>query len=102
MSIAYQSANLTLAQIQKIIGGVMLLSQHSPLHRRYVVAEWQQRIMPAFELNQFCYYEDEQGRPIAFCNWAFLSEQSRDELLSGVREISLSDWQSGQHIYIPE
>ncbi|MEZ9729611.1 RTX toxin-activating lysine-acyltransferase RtxC, partial [Vibrio splendidus] len=38
MSIAYQSANLTLAQIQKIIGGVMLLSQHSPLHRRYVVA----------------------------------------------------------------
>ncbi|MFA0672703.1 RTX toxin-activating lysine-acyltransferase RtxC, partial [Vibrio splendidus] len=26
MSIAYQSANLTLAKIQKIIGGVMLLS----------------------------------------------------------------------------
>ena len=102
MSITHQSASLTLAQIKNLIGGVMLLSQHSPLHSRYVVAEWQQRIMPAFELNQFCYYEDEQGRPIAFCNWAFLSEQSRDALLSGDREISLSDWRSGQHIYIPE
>ncbi|MCG6305174.1 RTX toxin-activating lysine-acyltransferase RtxC [Vibrio vulnificus] len=102
MSITHQPANLTLAQMQQMIGGVMLLSQHSPLHRRYVVAEWQQRILPAFELNQFCYYEDEHGRPIAFCNWAFVSEQTRDELLSGVREISPSDWRSGQHIYIPE
>lgn len=76
MSIKHQPANLTLAQIQQMIGGVMLLSQHSPLHRRYVVAEWQQRIMPAFELNQFCYYEDEHGRPIAFCNWAFVSSRS--------------------------
>lgn len=66
MSITHQPANLTLAQIQQMIGGVMLLSQHSPLHRRYVVAEWLQRILPAFELNQFCYYEDEHGRPIAF------------------------------------
>ncbi|MBJ6969764.1 RTX toxin-activating lysine-acyltransferase RtxC, partial [Vibrio cholerae] len=54
MSITHQPANLTLAQIQQMIGGVMLLSQHSPLHRRYVVAEWLQRILPAFELNQFC------------------------------------------------
>lgn len=66
MSITHQPANLTLAQIQQMIGGVMLLSQHSPLHRRYVVAEWLQRILPAFELNQFCYYEDEHGRQLPF------------------------------------
>ncbi|MGR5146437.1 RTX toxin-activating lysine-acyltransferase RtxC [Photobacterium alginatilyticum] len=102
MAIKHQPAELTLAQIQHMIGGVMLLSQYSPLHRRYVLAEWQQRIMPAFELNQFCYYEDEHGRPVAFCNWAFLSEQNRDELLSGEREITSTDWRSGQHIFIPE
>ena len=93
---------LDLAQIQHMIGGVILLSQYSPLHRRYVMTEWQQRIMPAFELNQFCYYEDAQKRPVAFCNWAFLSEQNRDELLSGEREIEQQDWRSGQHIFIPE
>ncbi|EPC6991712.1 toxin-activating lysine-acyltransferase, partial [Vibrio cholerae] len=89
MSITHQPANLTLAQIQQMIGGVMLLSQHSPLHRRYVVAEWLQRILPAFELNQFCYYEDEHGRPIAFCNWAFVSEQIR-KLGRGQELIELS------------
>lgn len=102
MSIIYQYDKLDPEQIQKIIGGVMLLSQHSPLHRRYLVAEWRQRIIPALELNQFCYYEDDDGNPIAFCNWAFLSESTRNELLSGIREISLSDWRSGQHIFIPE
>ncbi|MEQ5091681.1 RTX toxin-activating lysine-acyltransferase RtxC [Providencia rettgeri] len=91
-----------LKQIQHIIGGVMLLSQYSPLHRRYILAEWQARIMPAFELNQFCYYEDENGRPVAFCNWAFLSIKNRDELLSGKREIDDSDWNSGGNIFIPE
>ena len=102
MKINYQPEELDDSKVQAMIGGVMLLSQHSPLHRHYVVAEWQQRIMPAFELNQFCYYEDDQGRPIAFCNWAFLSEQNRDELLSGTRELLPSDWRSGEHIYIPE
>ncbi|MDV5224395.1 RTX toxin-activating lysine-acyltransferase RtxC [Providencia rettgeri] len=102
MSIIYQYEKLDSEQIQKIIGGVMLLSQYSPLHHRYLVAEWYQRIIPALVLNQFCYYEDDDGNPIAFCNWAFLSESTRNELLSGCREISLSDWHSGQHIFIPE
>ncbi|KMW72893.1 lysine acyltransferase [Photorhabdus luminescens subsp. luminescens] len=102
MAIVHQPAKLNNAEIQAMIGGVMLLSQHSPLHRRYLVSEWQQRILPAFELNQFCYYEDEHGRPIAFCNWAFLSEQNRDELLSGERELTHTDWRSGPHIFFPE
>ncbi|PHM56197.1 RTX toxin activating protein [Xenorhabdus hominickii] len=80
----------------------MLLCQHSPLHRRYLVAEWQQRILPSFQLNQFCYYQDEHQRPVAFCNWAFLSDSSRDAILSGEREILWEDWRSGQHIFFPE
>ncbi len=88
--------------MQAIIGGVMLLCQHSPLHRRYLVAEWQQRILPSLQFNQFCYYEDEHQRPVAFCNWAFLSDRSRDVILAGEREISLEDWRSGQHIFFPE
>ena len=102
MLIQHRAAKLDRAMMQKMMGGILLLSQYSPLHQRYLISEWQQRIMPSFELNQFCYYEDEHGRPIAFCNSAFVSEQIRDELLSGVREISPSDWRSGQQIYIPE
>ncbi|EKO3562960.1 RTX toxin-activating lysine-acyltransferase RtxC [Vibrio fluvialis] len=102
MSITLQPTELSLVKMQQMLGGIILLSQHSPLHRRYLVIEWIERILPAFELNQFCYYEDEHERPIAFCNWALVSDQVREELLSGVREISQSDWHSGPHIYIPE
>ncbi|AOM40844.1 RTX toxin-activating lysine-acyltransferase RtxC [Xenorhabdus hominickii] len=102
MMIQHQSATLSTTEIQAMIGGVMLLCQHSPLHRRYLVAEWQQRILPSFQLNQFCYYQDEHQRPVAFCNWAFLSDSSRDAILSGEREILWEDWRSGQHIFFPE
>ncbi|HHL2711413.1 TPA: toxin-activating lysine-acyltransferase [Yersinia enterocolitica] len=54
----------------------MLLTQRFPLHRAYFVSEWFQQIYPAITLNQFRYYTDEQGNPLAFCNWAFLSEKT--------------------------
>ncbi|MEN7431170.1 toxin-activating lysine-acyltransferase [Chromobacterium sp. TRC.1.1.SA] len=85
-----------------MLGGVMLLSQHSPLHRRYSVSEWSHRILPAFELGQFCYYEDNQGRPVAFCNWALVSIPVRNVLLSGERDLISTDWQSGDFVFFPE
>ncbi|MGY3960511.1 RTX toxin-activating lysine-acyltransferase RtxC [Aeromonas popoffii] len=102
MSLVLQSTEPNWQQNQHMLGGVILLSQHSSLHRRYSVAEWQQRILPAFELNQFSYYEDAQGRPVAFCNWAFVSLSIRDTLLAAERELIREDWQSGNHIFIPE
>ncbi|WP_280513340.1 toxin-activating lysine-acyltransferase [Chromobacterium amazonense] len=102
MATIYQAGKLSQSQKQAMLGGVMLLSQYSPLHRRYSVAEWQHRIIPAFDLDQFCYYEDDQGRPVAFCNWAFVSIQVRKILLSGSRDLIETDWQSGDFIFIPE
>ncbi len=94
--------SLESSEIQEIMGGVMLLTQRSPLHRAYFVSEWFQQIYPAITLNQFRYYTDEQGNPLAFCNWAFLSEKNMNEILSGARDIKKSDWQSGNHMFIPE
>ncbi|CNG67384.1 cytolysin-activating lysine-acyltransferase rtxC [Yersinia enterocolitica] len=70
--------SLESSEIQEIMGGVMLLTQRSPLHRAYFVSEWFQQIYPAITLNQFRYYTDEQGNPLAFCNWAFLSEKKHE------------------------
>ncbi|WP_155410558.1 toxin-activating lysine-acyltransferase [Yersinia kristensenii] len=94
--------SLESSEIQKIMGGVMLLTQRSPLHRAYFVSEWFQQIYPAIILNQFRYYEDEQGNPLAFCNWAFLSEKNMNEILSGERDIRKEDWQSGSNMFFPE
>lgn len=35
-----------------------------------------------------CYYEDDQGCPVAFCNWAFLLERNREVLLPVERIIA--------------
>ncbi|WP_154236393.1 toxin-activating lysine-acyltransferase [Yersinia enterocolitica] len=94
--------SLESSEIQKIIGGVMLLTQRSPLHRAYFVSEWFQQIYPVIILNQFRYYEDEHGNPLAFCNWAFLSEKNMNEILSGERDIRKEDWQSGSNMFFPE
>ncbi|MGT3243856.1 toxin-activating lysine-acyltransferase [Yersinia enterocolitica] len=94
--------SLESSEIQKIIGGVMLLTQRSPLHGAYFVSEWFQQIYPAIILNQFRYYEDERGNPLAFCNWAFLSEKNMNEILSGERDIRKEDWQSGSNMFFPE
>ncbi|MGE4665264.1 toxin-activating lysine-acyltransferase [Yersinia enterocolitica] len=94
--------SLESSEIQKIIGGVMLLTQRSPLHRAYFVSEWFQQIYPAIILNQFRYYEDERGNPLAFCNWAFLSKKNMNEILSGERDIRKEDWQSGSNMFFPE
>ncbi|MGR1225259.1 RTX toxin-activating lysine-acyltransferase RtxC [Aeromonas veronii] len=102
MRFDFQSKELNWQQKQHMLGGIMLLSQRSSLHRSYFVSQWQQRILPALEFNQFCYYEDSHGRLVAFCNWAFVSLSIRDALLSGERELLPEDWQSGDHIFIPE
>lgn len=97
-----KALSLESSEIQEIMGGVMLLTQRSPLHKTYLVSEWFQQIYPAIMLNQFRYYTDEHGNPLAFCNWAFLSEKNMNEILSGVRDIKKSDWQSGNNMFIPE
>lgn len=94
--------SLESSEIQEIMGGVMLLTQRSPLHRAYLVSEWYQQIYPAITLNQFRYYTDEHGNPLAFCNWAFLSKKNMNEILSGERDIRKEDWQSGSNMFFPE
>ncbi|HEN3622691.1 TPA: toxin-activating lysine-acyltransferase [Yersinia enterocolitica] len=102
MMVNNKFTSLESSEIQKIIGGVMLLTQRSPLHRAYFVSEWFQQIYPAIILNQFRYYEDERGNPLAFCNWAFLSKKNMNEILSGERDIRKEDWQSGSNMFFPE
>ncbi|MBP4048402.1 toxin-activating lysine-acyltransferase [Chromobacterium violaceum] len=90
------------SDLSKLIGGVMRLSQYSAIHLHYTVAQWQRRILPSINLNQYRYYEDEDGRPIAFCNWALVSSEVRNALLAGERDLVVSDWASGDTIFITE
>lgn len=97
-----QASELSQSQKQTVLGGVMLLSRLIPQYRQYSMAEWQRRILPAFDLNQFCYYEDGRGHPLAFCNWALVSMEVKNKLLSGDRDFIETDWQSGDLVFFSE
>lgn len=90
------------SDLSKLIGGVMRLSQYSAIHLDYTVLQWQRRVLPSIDLNQYSYYEDEDGWPMAFCNWALVSSEVRNVLLAGERDLAVSDWASGDIVFITE
>ncbi len=85
-----------------ILGGVTWLCQHSPLHQRYPVGMFLDRIVASIEINQFRYFENDHGTPIAFCNWAHLSKDLLDQALEGDLAFQRQDWKSGSYFFIPE
>jgi cytolysin-activating lysine-acyltransferase len=93
---------LDLATSIKIMGAVVWMMQSSPLHRNYSVEMLLKRVGPALQKNQFRYYEDPQRGPIAFCNWAFLSDSALDEIITTGRDPEAHEWTSGKNIYFVE
>ena len=86
----------------KIMGGVMWLFQASPLHQNYTVDLALKRFAPSLDCDQFRYYEDETGSPIAFCNWAFLSKDRLDDILKTGRNPEPNEWNCGEYIFFAE
>jgi cytolysin-activating lysine-acyltransferase len=93
---------LSLATSMKIMGAVVWMMQSSPLHRNYSVEMLLKRIGPSLQNNQFRYYEDPQRGPIAFCNWAFLSDNSLNQIISTGRDPEAHEWASGKNPYFVE
>ena len=91
-----------LAASLKIMGGVVWLAQSSPLHRNYSVEMLLKRVGPSFQINQFRYYEDKERGPVAFCNWAFLSDDALKDILATGRDPEADEWISGENLYFVE
>ncbi len=85
-----------------LLGGILSISLNSDSHKSYTLEQWERRVVPALMLGQFSYYLSDEGLPLAFCNWAFVSTAVRSALLTGDRDIVPSDWQSGDSPFIVE
>lgn len=85
-----------------MLGAIVMLCTHSRLHKQYTVGMIASRIAPSLALGQFRYYEDAEGRPVAFCNWALLTDALLARALAGDFSPSLEDWRSGGNLYFPE
>lgn len=85
-----------------ILGGVLWLCQHSDLHLNIPVGLLVNRVAASIELNQFRYFEDDNGVPVGFCNWAYLSDELLQEALAGEFLFKTDHWRSGENLFFPE
>ncbi|MBS8260643.1 toxin-activating lysine-acyltransferase [Roseibium polysiphoniae] len=85
-----------------VLGGLVWLCQHSELHRNYPVGMLLNRVAGSLELNQYRYYENENGVPIGFCNWALLSDIDLADALAGNMVFEPCHWRSGGNLFFPE
>ena len=88
-------------QRMKLLGSILHLMMHSPLHRMYSVGALEDRIIPSLFHDQFRYYEI-NGTPVGFVNWAWLSDALESQYCTGQYELSLDEWVGGDHLWFPE
>jgi cytolysin-activating lysine-acyltransferase len=75
---------------------LMLLSE---IHRRWKIADFERLLVPPFSLQQFrCYRRGAEAAGLV--TWAYLSDEKSEEFLSASRKMQLSDWQSGDILWL--
>jgi cytolysin-activating lysine-acyltransferase len=79
----------------RIMSGVLFLCRYSSLHARYPVETLNRRIIPSLPLEQFQYYTDPHGVPVAFCNWAWLKASVLNDVLATGRDLQADEFQCG-------
>jgi len=82
-----------------VLGEVNWLMTRSPAHKHLFIADMEWLVAPAIMLKQFRIWHQE-GTPVAYASWAFLSEEAEQRLLSGVRKLSPGDWNSGDRAWL--
>lgn len=82
--------------------GVLHLAAYSPLHESYGTDVLLARIDPALDLGQFQYHTDPHGLPLAFCNWAWLSDTVLADVAATGRDLMSEEFRCGEHPFFYE
>ena len=85
----------------QIMGEVLWLCLHSPVHSRYELGRFESQVIPSIALDQFRIYR-QGGKPIGFANWAWVADAILEKLCGDDYEIGPDDWQSGKRLWFPE
>jgi len=88
-------------ELIQLLGHLYWLATHSRPHAGYTLAEFQRRFIPSIRLNQFRIYF-RRGVPIAFANWAWLSDEAHKRYRTARYELRPQDWNSGRNLWFPE
>ena len=80
------------------LGKLSWLWMNSSLHREWTVALAARFLLPPIALNQIEIIERD-GMPVAYCSWAWLSEQAEVGYLLKPSGITENDWNCGDRLW---
>ena len=82
-----------------LLGAVGWLMMQQTATRHTLLSELEWRVMPALVLEQAKLYMREDS-PIAYVSWATLSEPVAQRYAAAPHQLTASDWQSGDQVWI--
>lgn len=80
------------------VGKIAWLWMNSPLHRPWTVDLLSRFVLPAIESDQYLLIEKD-GFPVAYCSWAFLTQNAEVKYLIDPSHISAQDWVGGDRLW---
>ena len=83
----------------EFVGAAVLLMQHSHLHCRWRVPDFERLLVPPYKFQQFRCYKGEQ-RMVGLVTWAYLSDECAEALTLGTRKMQGADWRSGNQTWL--
>lgn len=83
----------------QLLGEVMWLMAHSPIHRSWPIESLMQWVTPAL-LHRQCRVYRRQGKPIAYVSWAYLSKEVEEAYVLNPSGLQPKDWKSGDRIWL--
>jgi cytolysin-activating lysine-acyltransferase len=87
------STNMTM------LGEIVWLMAHSPLHKGWPVASIFQWVVPAL-MHKQCRMYRRDGRPVAYVAWARMSKEVEEAYVLNPRTLHPKDWTSGERGWI--
>ena len=81
-------------------GHLTWLWTNSPLHREWSTKAQARLIIPAIALKQFHLILNSDNLPVAYCSWAWLSQEKENEFIRRVGYIDPNSWNCGDRLWI--
>lgn len=75
---------------------------NSKVHRKYMVMDIPDIILPPIHLNQFRIYRDANKKPIGLVTWAWFDDKTEKKYLSGQTVLKLEEWKSGDNLFFTD
>ncbi|EHO1855377.1 toxin-activating lysine-acyltransferase, partial [Escherichia coli] len=84
----------------EVLGAAVWLWMHSPLHRDAPLHTLPDLLLPVIKHRQYV-ITTEQGRPVFFMSWAWLSQEAEARYLTQPAILMpQSDWNSGDRMWV--